>query len=99
VVKGEIARHGERKGSMEGVAATVCIEGVNFECGKMGDRAVCITCIVTTIRSSCNDRRSAPGLREVGARIQRVSGITCPSCKIAWDNQMVDEVSQQESRL
>ena len=99
MVKGKIARHGERKGSMEGIAATVCIEGVNFERGKMSDRAVCSTCIVTTIRSSCNDRSGAPGLREVGARIQRVDGITCPLCKVAWDDQMVDEISQEESGL
>ena len=28
-----------------------------------------------------------------------INGITCPSCKVEWDDQMVDEASQEESGL
>src|SRR6266851_796096 len=84
---------------MESVAATVCVEGLNFERGKMSDVAVCAAGVVTTIRSGRDDGVGASGLREIGTRIHWISGITCPSCKVDWDYQMVDEVSQPESGL
>jgi hypothetical protein len=84
---------------MEGVAATVCIEGLNFECGKMSDRAACASGVITTVRSSRNDRSGSASLREVRTRICRINGITCPPRKVEWDYQVVDEVSQEESGL
>src|SRR5258708_36892544 len=84
---------------MEGVASTVCVEGFNFERGKMSDGAICGAGIVTAVRSSRNDGDGAPGLREVGTRIRRVIGLTCPPCKVDWGDQIVDQASQTESGL
>jgi hypothetical protein len=99
MVEWKIAGQGECKGPMKSISATVCMEGSNFERGKMNDGAAFGTRIVAAVRSSSNYGAGAPGPCKVGTRVSRAYGITYQRCKVDWEDQMVDEASQLASGL
>jgi len=84
---------------MEGVAATICVEGFNFERGKMSDGAIGGAGIVATVRSSRNDDGGAPGLREVGTRVHGSSDLLAHRAKSSGKTRWSTKVSQAESGL
>jgi len=63
----------------------------------MSDGAIGGAGIVATVRSSVTTDGGARVLREVGTRRPPGHRTYLPPCKVEWDDQMVDQVSQAES--